>query len=213
MDGSSGVDPFTEKICHLWCITVFSQLLKPTRASLQLCSPYLFRIVPFPLEYLLTWPSTSGGTKGIGRAITLDLATRGSAILATYSSQASANSFEELKEKIESVYRAANVDAPKLVGVNADITDPSAPNVIITSLISHFEGKLDILVFNAAVMSLARMGDGAMDDAFLDRFMVGNLKFPIMLMDRLVAQERVRPGSRVIAISSEAVRAKRPAGG
>jgi 3-oxoacyl-[acyl-carrier protein] reductase len=156
---------------------------------------------------------TSGGTKGIGRAITLDLATRGSSVVATFASPGSANTFEHLQAEIESMYQEANLEAPKLVGITADITASSALAIILDVLSSYFDGKLDILVFNAAVMSLARIGEGKMDDAFLDRFLAGNLRFPIRLIDQLVERGGFRPGSRVVAISSEAVRARRPPGG
>ena len=99
------------------------------------------------------------------------------------------------------------------MGVSANITDVSSVDTIFEALTLHFDARLDILVLSAAVMGLARMGEGSIDNAFLDRFMAGNLKFPILLVDRLVASRSFRAASRVVAVSSEAVRARRPPGG
>ena len=77
----------------------------------------------------------SGATKGIGRAITLDLGTRGASILGTFSSPQSAHNFDVLSHNILSLHQPAGADAhalapaeaPKLQGVAADIT--SLPSI------------------------------------------------------------------------------------
>jgi NAD(P)-dependent dehydrogenase (short-subunit alcohol dehydrogenase family) len=163
--------------------------------------------------------SPSGATKGIGRAITLDLATRGASLLGTYSSPESAKLFESLSHSISSLYssstntHAASLEQPKLVGIEANISSPSAPAAILDALRKHFDGKIDIVVFNAAVMGLARFGEGNVTKDFVSTALAGNVEFPIMLMEELVSNKCLRRSSRVIAVSSEGVRARRPAGG
>ncbi|KAF2266572.1 3-oxoacyl-reductase [Lojkania enalia] len=161
----------------------------------------------------------TGATKGIGRAISLSLTTRGASILGTFSSPESAHLFDTLSHTIHSFYapsdahHCSNLSAPKLVGIPADITSLSAPSSILDALRTHFNGKVDIIVFNAAVMGLAKMGEGGMTTEFVQKALAGNVQFPAMLMELLVREGCLRPNSRVVGISSEGVRARRPPGG
>ncbi|KAF2635867.1 NAD(P)-binding protein [Massarina eburnea CBS 473.64] len=167
----------------------------------------------------------TGATKGIGRAICIELATRGASILGTYSSPESAHLFDALTRSLNTLYASSYPatsstqdapvpSAPKFVGIAADISKPSpSASLILDALRRHFDGHIDIVVFNAAVMGLAEMGDGTVTEEFLDAALAGNIKFPSLLMEGLVSGSMVRRDGRVVAISSEGVRAKRPAGG
>ena len=121
----------------------------------------------------------SGSTKGIGRAILLELATRGASILGTYTTSSSSYLFDELSVIISSLYSTTTSThhvssaAPKLVGIAADITASSSPSTIIGALGEHFGGKVDIVVFNAAVMGLAKMGEGTINSTWVDQAMAG----------------------------------------
>lgn len=156
---------------------------------------------------------TSGATKGIGRAITLELATRGADILGTYSSPSSAHLFDTLQHSISSAYSETSQSPPTLIGIAADIASPTAPQTIVNALQTHFASKLDIVIFNAAVMGLAKTGDGAITEEFITKALAGNVQFPVLVMEELVRGGILRPHSRVVAISSEGVRAWRPSGG
>lgn len=156
--------------------------------------------------------STSGATKGIGRAITLELSARGCSILGTYSSPSSAHLFDTIDHTITSLFNDAP-ERPKFVGLDADITSSSAPSLILEALRKNFNGKIDIVVFNAAVMGLAKMGDGTVTQQFVEKALAGNIQFPVLLMETFVAKNCIRENGRVVAISSEGVRARRPGGG
>ncbi|KAF2002750.1 short-chain dehydrogenase [Amniculicola lignicola CBS 123094] len=155
----------------------------------------------------------TGATQGIGRAICINLATRGASIIGTYISSASSELFSSLTASITSLYASSTLSCPKLIGIEADITISTTPYLIIHALRTHFSGTVDIVVFNAAVMGLARMGEGAVDEEFVSRALVGNVTFPIMLMENLVSTSCIKENGRVVAISSEGVRARRPPGG
>ena len=62
-------------------------------------------------------------------------------------------------------------------------------------------------------MGLARMGEGTVTVDFVNAALAGNVGFPVMLMEKLVAGKHLRQDGRVVAVSSEAVRDWRPNGG
>ena len=163
--------------------------------------------------------NSSGATKGIGRAICSDLATRGCSILGTYSSTESAPLFQTFTETIASAYSSVQDQnpqtyTPKLVGIPASISDPgSSIPLILETLRRSFKGRVDIVILNAAVMGLAKMGEGTVTSNFVNMALEGNVKFPILLMEDLLNHEMINKEGRVISISSEGVRAKRPPGG
>lgn len=98
--------------------------------------------------------------------------------------------------------------------MRADISKPdSSATIILDALRKDFNGKIDIVIFNAAVMGLAKMGEGSVTESFVDGALAGNIKFPIMLMEDLVKADMIRENGRVVGISSEGVRARRPGGG
>lgn len=163
---------------------------------------------------------SSGATKGIGRAICLELAARGCLVLGTYASLESGQLFQSLWETAQSAYSQMLRPEPHLnhpptlVGISANITTPEASvSAIVQAIRNNFGGKIDIVVLNAAIMGLARMGEGAVTSELVDRALAGNTKFPIALIESLVKDGMANRDGRVVAISSEGVRARRPPGG
>ncbi|KAF2658771.1 NAD(P)-binding protein [Lophiostoma macrostomum CBS 122681] len=156
----------------------------------------------------------TGATKGIGRAIALDLSTRGCSILGTYSSPQSAHNFDTLSHTVGDLYqdpyssRASSVtpgsNAPTFKGVVADIT--SLPSV--GTVLRDFGGKIDILVLNAAVNVRPRVGEAS--EADVARSLMRNVQWPVVLVENLVRQRCFNANSRVVAISSDRVRDPSP---
>ena len=174
----------------------------------------------------------SGASKGIGRAIALDLATRGCSILGTYSSPQSAHNFDVLSHTISDLYRlpnevhsqspnprakpvaltlslqsnthAPNANAPKLKGVAADITSLASVGPVL-SLIEHtFANKIDILILNAAHNTRPQLGQASASD--IEKSLVGNLQWPIVLVENLVRHAVFNANSRIVTLSSDYVR-------
>jgi 3-oxoacyl-[acyl-carrier protein] reductase len=160
----------------------------------------------------------------------MELGLRGCSILGTYSSPESASLFETLTKTIHAAYDVRNEASkttdhrakPELMGIVADISDPSSS---VPLILEHLQGddnqdsfrgiygQIDFIIFNAAIMGLAKTGEGGVTSDFVDVALVGNVKFPVMLMEGLVRENMINTNGRVISISSEGVRAKRPPGG
>jgi len=83
----------------------------------------------------------TGGSRGIGRAIALRLATQGADICLSYRGNAAAA--EETRVAIAALGRRA-------LAVQADVAQPEAADALIKAAIGEF-GKVDILVNNAGI--------------------------------------------------------------
>lgn len=157
----------------------------------------------------------SGAKKGIGRAIALNLASRGCSILGTYSSPESAHNFDVLTHTIQDLYR--NSDAPphlrsavcpRLKGVAADITSLSSISPLLLILKENFNNKLDIFILNASYNVRPKLGTAS--EAYIQNSLVANLHWPIVLIENIVQQSLLQPSSRIVLISSDRVRDPSP---
>lgn len=91
----------------------------------------------------------TGASRNIGRAIALDLAAGGAAVVVN--TRRSREAAEAVAREIESSGGAAMVAI-------ADVTDEAAVNAMIDGAIARF-GRLDILVNNAALRPAAKLGE------------------------------------------------------
>ena len=83
----------------------------------------------------------TGGSRGIGRAICLELARRGAAVAVNYAGNSAA------AEETVQLCRALGVEAEAF---QADVADPAACDALVTAVKERF-GRLDILVNNAGI--------------------------------------------------------------
>ncbi|CAI6332526.1 unnamed protein product [Periconia digitata] len=153
----------------------------------------------------------TGATKGIGRAITLNLSSRGCSVLGTYSSPQSAHNFDVLSHTVHDLYRAPEAaqhaqgeNAPKMKGVVADITSLQSTGTVLGSLEREFGNKLDILVLNVAYNTRPCLGSASEDD--VQKSLTANLQWPIVLMENIARNKLFQPCSRVVVLSSDRVR-------
>ncbi|KAH7395031.1 hypothetical protein DE146DRAFT_68102 [Phaeosphaeria sp. MPI-PUGE-AT-0046c] len=153
----------------------------------------------------------TGATKGIGRATALELSTRGCSILGTYSSIQSAHNFDVLTHTVQDIYRASdsNATCPSFKGVVADITKLNSVGAVISGIESAFPGKkIDILILNASFNTRPKLGQAS--DADIEKSLVGNLHWPIVLIENVVRERLMNANSRVVVMSSDRVRDPAP---
>ena len=132
----------------------------------------------------------TGGSRGIGRAICLELARQGAAVAVNYAGNEAA-----ALETVEAC-RALGVEAEAF---RADVADPEACDKLIQAVKERF-GKLDILVNNAGITRDGLLMTAKAED--FDRVLDTNLKgayFCMKAASKLMMRQRY---GRVINLSS-----------
>ena len=142
----------------------------------------------------------TGASRGIGKAIAYDLASRGAKVVITYSSDRSKTSVEELITQIKS---EANSSA---IGVQCNLHSLEAPRQIIEASLRAFGPHIDILVNNAAMIT-DKFVQNITPEHFDDVFHL-NARAPLLMVQAILPHLRA-PG-RIVSISSVAAREKFP---
>ena len=132
----------------------------------------------------------TGGSRGIGRAICLELARQGASVAVNYAGNEAA-----AQETVEAC-RALGVEAEAF---QADVADPAACEQLIQAVKERF-GKVDILVNNAGITRDGLLMTAKADD--FDRVLSTNLKgayFCMKAASKLMMRQRY---GRIINLSS-----------
>ena len=132
----------------------------------------------------------TGGSRGIGRAICVDLGEHGADVAFTYRTDKAGA--DETARQIETTGACA-------LALQADGSDPAAPGVAIMDVIGRF-GRMDILVNNAGANK-----DGVvwkMSDAAWDEVLDADLGAAFRFVRAAVPVFREQGGGRIVNISS-----------
>ena len=132
----------------------------------------------------------TGASRGIGRAIALELASQGANVVVNYSGNAS--HAQKVVEQIES-------DGGKAIAVQANVADTESVQQLMKTAIETF-GSLDILVNNAGITRdnlIMRMKDDEWDDV-IDT----NLKGVFLCTKAVTRQMMKQRAGRIVNISS-----------
>lgn len=132
----------------------------------------------------------TGGSRGIGRAICLELARRGAAVAVNYAGNEAA-----AQETVE----ACCAMGVKAIAFKADVADPAACDSLIQAVKEQF-GSLDILVNNAGITKDGLLMTAKPED--LDRVLDTNLKgayFCMKAASKVMMRQRF---GRIINLSS-----------
>ncbi len=141
----------------------------------------------------------TGGTRGIGKAIVMELAKAGADVIFTYVSS------DEKARALETEIAALNV---KVKGYKSDAGDFNAAEKLITDIVSDF-GRIDVLVNNAGITRdtlLMRMSEQQWDEV-----MQANLK-SVFNMTKAVQKPMLKQRSGSIINMSSVVGVKGNAG-
>ena len=147
----------------------------------------------------------TGSSRGIGKAIALQLAQDGADIVVAARSE---QSTEDRPGSIGETAEAVRASGRRVLSVRADVTSDADLRRLVDETVSRF-GRIDILVNNAGVM-----GGGAAflggDPGILDHFYRTNVRAPYLLTQLAAAKMAETGGGVVVNISSGAARIPGP---
>jgi 3-oxoacyl-[acyl-carrier protein] reductase len=132
----------------------------------------------------------TGASRGIGRAIALELAAQGAKVVVNYSGSA---------QKAEQVVDDIKANGGEAIAVQANIADAEAVQRLMNTAVTTY-GSLDILVNNAGITRdnlLMRMKDDEWDDVINT-----NLKGVFLCIKAVSRQMMKQRAGRIINISS-----------
>ena len=132
----------------------------------------------------------TGGSRGIGRAISLALASHGARVAVNYASNAEA-----------AAEAVAQIGAEKAIALAGDVSDPSAGPKLVEATITAY-GRIDILVNNAGVTAddlILRMSEDEWD-----RVIDTNLKGTFTVTKAAIRPMVRQRFGRIINVSSVA---------
>lgn len=130
----------------------------------------------------------TGGARGIGAAIAVELAARGADVAITY--QRSADSAAAVTGKIRSIGRRA-------VAIQADSADAAAVTASVTETVSRI-GGLDILVNNAGVLHSAPLAQTTLSQ--IDHMLAVNIRSVVLASQAAIAY--LPDGGRIVSLGS-----------
>lgn len=132
----------------------------------------------------------TGGSRGIGAAVSQTLAAAGHAVVINYASRA-----EEAEKLVLQIADAGG----RALAVQGDLADPATAKALFDAAELAF-GGVDILVANAGVLngSLPKIAETTPED--FDRTFAVNVKGVFSLMQQ--AAVRLRDGGRIVTLSS-----------
>ena len=149
----------------------------------------------------------TGASRGIGRAVALNLASRGCSILGTYVTSGSIDLINSMNEEINGHFKSVNqTHKVKIHGIKSSILSPTCAQDIADTLVEHFSSRVDIFINNAADARNFDLGELTVES--IQESMISNIQTPVLIVEEFVKRKMFQPESRIIYISS--VRSRQP---
>lgn len=149
----------------------------------------------------------TGASRGIGRSVALNLASRGCSILGTCSSSENIPMINSMIDEIAPLYKAANQTPNlKIIGISASILSPTCAQTIADTLVEHFSSRVDIFINNAADARDAVLGELTVES--IQESLISNIQTPVLIVEEFVKRKMFQPEGRIVYISS--VRSRLP---
>jgi 3-oxoacyl-[acyl-carrier protein] reductase len=147
----------------------------------------------------------TGGSRGIGRAVAIELGRRGATVAVHWHQR------EDAAAEVVDTVRAGSRDA-RAFAVGADLGDPDAPARLIEAVRAELASNAAEPVLHGLVLNAGTLVAGGLADvtaAAFDRAFAVNTRAPLLLVQ--AALPLLRRGSRVIAVSAAITRQANPA--
>lgn len=141
----------------------------------------------------------TGGSRGIGQAISLRLAADGFAVVVNYAGNAA-----KAQETVSAIQAAGG----KAIAVQGDISQPEDVAQLFATAKEVF-GRIDVVVNSAGSMTMTTI-NGSNLDAF-DKVIATNLRGAFLVLAQ--AAQHVEKGGRIIALSTSVIAKSFPAYG
>ncbi|PXX37230.1 SDR family oxidoreductase [Undibacterium pigrum] len=141
----------------------------------------------------------TGGSRGIGQAISLRLAADGFAVVVNY-----AGNIAKAQETVSAIQAAGG----KAIAVQGDISKPEDVAQLFATAKEVF-GRIDVVVNNAGSMTMSTINGNNLD-AF-DKVIATNLRGAFLVLAQ--AAQHVEKGGRIIALSTSVIAKSFPAYG
>lgn len=150
----------------------------------------------------------TGASRGIGHAISMNLASRGCLVLGTCSSNDNLHLIAAMDSEIQALFTKANLTHKSkiIIGISANIFSPTCAETIADALVKNFSSRVDIFINNASDSMPGVLGELTVEE--IQRSMIGNIQTPVLIVDELVRRKMFQPDSRIIYISS--IRSRQP---
>ena len=136
----------------------------------------------------------TGSSRGLGRQIAVELASRGASIVINYAKSASAA--DEVVEEVEKL-------GQKAIAIKADVSKPAEIVQLFEKAIDHF-GRLDVVVSNSGLEHFGKIEDVTADE--FDRVFAVNTRGQFLVAQQ--AYKHLQVGGRLILTSSISAQAK-----
>ncbi|KAH7032176.1 short chain dehydrogenase [Macrophomina phaseolina] len=143
----------------------------------------------------------TGGSRGIGAAIAIELAKRGAKVAITFVSPSSEKLADEVISKIKSLNNGASA-----IKIKADMHELGSPEKIITETTAAFGNSIDILVNNAGAAYIAPLAQ-VTAEGFTN---VMNINVRSVVLTTQAALPHLRSPGRIINIGSAMGRLGQP---
>ncbi|KAI3523199.1 hypothetical protein L1887_01257 [Cichorium endivia] len=147
----------------------------------------------------------TGGSRGIGRAISLYLASLGGKLVVNYTSRPT-----EADLVVSEINSKSQSQSPRAVSVKADISDPIQVKALFDAAESAFDSPLYILVSSAGVLdpSYASIPNSSLDE--FDRTFAVNTRGTYLCCKEAANRLKQGGGGRIICLTSSLVVAPSP---